>query len=222
MFTSVLESSPGLGRDTITDFLTSPGNPDNDKIDVSAIDAKESTAGINGFQFIGVNPFSAEGQIRVVDAGQNTTVQFNTAGISGAEMEISLQNVPFSTLDLSDFIVAVRRAASASVSPDSTPVPSFAGVKSTMKTSAAGALLQSDSDGQRTLQQSTNSFAGSDQLAVVTAVTGTVVERKSSASELTSLAQEEGMALESFGGLSQLGTLDEAFAGMFGELLPVF
>ena len=221
VFTSVLESSPGLGSDTITDFLTSPGNPDIDKIDVSAIDAKVNTAGINGFQFIGLDPFSAEGQIRVVPAGNNTTVQFNTTGTSGAEMEISLQNVLFSTVDLSDFIVAVRRAASASASPDVTSVPSFAGVKSKMKTSAAGALLQSDSDGQRTLQHRTNSLAGPEQLTVVTAATGTVAGRKSSPTELTSSAQEEGMALEPFGEPSQLDTLDEAFAGMFGELLPV-
>ena len=221
VFTSVMESSPGLGSDTITDFSTSSTNlADNDKIDVSAIDAKESTAGIDGFQFIGLDPFSAEGQIKVVDAGQNTTVQFNTTGTTGAEMEILLQNVTFSTLDLSDFIVAVRRAASASASSGLTPVPSSVGVKSTMKTNAAGALLQTHRDGQRTLPHSTSSLAGPDQLTFVTASTRPVVQSKSLPIRLTSATKAGGVS-ESVDGFSQLDTLDKAFADMFGELLPV-
>lgn len=98
VFTSVTHSPP-IGFDTITDF----SKAQNDKIDVSTIDAKVNTPGIDAFQFIGTAPFSAEGQIRVVNAGANTVVQFNTNGTSVAEMEILLLGVPTNLVDATYF-----------------------------------------------------------------------------------------------------------------------
>jgi RTX calcium-binding nonapeptide repeat (4 copies) len=85
-------------RDRITDFrhLT-------DKIDLTAIDAKENTAGNNTFTFRGTLPFTREGQIRVVQSGSTTIVELNTKGVTGAEMTIQLDNVTASALTVADF-----------------------------------------------------------------------------------------------------------------------
>jgi Ca2+-binding RTX toxin-like protein len=89
------------GRDTITDFF----KPALDKINVSAIDASALGIGNNTFVFIGAGAFSGQGQIRAVQSGADTLVEFNTFGTNAADMAIVLQNFTASTLASSDFVL---------------------------------------------------------------------------------------------------------------------
>jgi hypothetical protein len=97
----VSESGPtSATRDRILDFATG-----SDDIDVSAIDAIASTGADDAFTaFIGNAAFSAEGQIRAFQSGANTVIEFNTTGVSGAEMQIQLNNFTAATLSFGDFI----------------------------------------------------------------------------------------------------------------------
>jgi Ca2+-binding RTX toxin-like protein len=84
--------------DVITDFHHA-----GDKINVSAIDAMAGTGGDQAFSFIGTAAFTAEGQIRVVQSGADTLVEFNTSGVGGAEMTILLGTFTATTLGGGDF-----------------------------------------------------------------------------------------------------------------------
>ncbi len=63
-----------------------------------------ATAGVNDtFVFIGSLAFTAEGQVRAFQSGNNTIIQVNRSGAGGAEMEIVLQNFTASNLSEFDF-----------------------------------------------------------------------------------------------------------------------
>jgi Ca2+-binding RTX toxin-like protein len=105
-FNAVAESGPGAARDIIMDFTVDPaaGAAYIDRVDVSTIDAMMGAAGNQAFTFVGSGPFTGEGQIRAIQVGDNTLLQFNVGGGSGAEMEILLTNVQANTLSAADFI----------------------------------------------------------------------------------------------------------------------
>jgi Ca2+-binding RTX toxin-like protein len=109
-FNSVAESPRGAGRDVITDFGytqyivigdgTSIQVRDDDKIDLSTIDANTRVAGNQAFTFIGVNAFSGvSGQLRF----SNEIVQADVNGDRVADLEIQLLDV--TTLLSRDFIL---------------------------------------------------------------------------------------------------------------------
>jgi Ca2+-binding RTX toxin-like protein len=94
------KESPGSG-DTINDFA-----PGIDIIDVSLIDADRDQNGQQAFVFIGQGTFSAAGQIRAVQVGQATILEFNTTERSaGAEMIVNLKHVDASALTADDFVL---------------------------------------------------------------------------------------------------------------------
>lgn len=78
--------STAATRDHITDFSHAEG----DKIYLGFIDAKQGSAEHDGFTFIGSKAFTAEGQVRFFFEGDHTVVEANTAGASGADMQIEL------------------------------------------------------------------------------------------------------------------------------------
>jgi CSLREA domain-containing protein len=100
-YTALADSGPtSAARDRILDFVHN-----SDDIDVSAIDASAAGADNNAFtQFISAAGFTAEGQVRWYQSGANTVIEFNTSGVSGAEMQIQLQGFTAATLTQSDFI----------------------------------------------------------------------------------------------------------------------
>lgn len=106
-FSAVDSGTATVTRDTITDFTVNPaaGGAYADRIDLSRLDARASTAANDAFQFIGTASFTAEGQIRVSQSGANTAVYINTAGAGTGEMSILLLNVNASLLSASDFIL---------------------------------------------------------------------------------------------------------------------
>ncbi len=106
-FFSINDSGQGVTRDVVTDFAVTAGTgfAFTDRIDVSAIDAIQSLGGSQNFSFIGTAGFSAEGQVRVLQQGDNTVVQLNTSGANGAETAIVLQNFDSTTLTFVDFIL---------------------------------------------------------------------------------------------------------------------
>ncbi len=100
-YTDVLQSRPlGALRDTIADFTNG-----SDLIDVEAIDADTGTVGDQAFVYIGAVAFTAAGQIRAFQSGDDTVVQFNTTGAGGAEMELLLKNTLAAVVDAADFVV---------------------------------------------------------------------------------------------------------------------
>ena len=106
-FSAVTDSGIGMARDAVTDFAVTAGKgfTFTDRIDVSAIDAIQSLGGSQNFSFIGTAGFSAEGQIRIRQQGDNTVVQLNTSGTGGAEAAIILENLDSTTLTFVDFIL---------------------------------------------------------------------------------------------------------------------
>jgi hypothetical protein len=96
---AVTDSLSGT-EDTIVDF-----GAGNDDIDVAAIDAKESNGGNQAFVFIGDASFSAEGQIRATQSGDDTRVSFNTSGNGGAEMVVILADFTAASLTESHFVL---------------------------------------------------------------------------------------------------------------------
>ena len=67
----------------------------------------EGNAGKTGFQtlsFIGTHAFTAPGQVRSFLEGDHTVVEANTAGTSGADMQLQLDH--HVSLVASDFIFA--------------------------------------------------------------------------------------------------------------------
>lgn len=87
-------------RDVIDGFVHAA-----DEIDLATIDAKAGTEGNQVFSFIGAARFSAEGQIRAVRAGDDTLIQLNIAGASGAEASILLSNFAAGSLTAGDFVL---------------------------------------------------------------------------------------------------------------------
>jgi serralysin len=87
-----------FNRDVITDFEKGA-----DKIDLHAIDAKVGASGNQDFAFIGVQNFTAEGQVRVIAEGDHTLVQLNTSGAGVADSEIQLSG--HVNLAASDFVL---------------------------------------------------------------------------------------------------------------------
>lgn len=100
-FNATTDSAVGPRRDTILDFSIFDG----DSIDLVNIDAATGIAGNQSFSFIATDPFSAEGQIRVVQVGFDTVIQINTSGTGGAEMEILLANFDALTLTGGAFVL---------------------------------------------------------------------------------------------------------------------
>lgn len=105
VFNSTSESGSWF-RDVITDF-TGAGAAGGDLIDVSTIDAQTGVSGNQTFTFIGTNAFTAAGQIRAVDSGDDVRLLFNTDGnLWTVEMEILIQNVANpASFEFSDFIL---------------------------------------------------------------------------------------------------------------------
>ena len=94
-------------RDVITDFRVRAGSgPDYvDLIHVAGIDAMASVVGDQDFTFIGDAAFTGEGQIRAVQDGAHTNLQFNTTGNAGPEMIVVLRNFTATELTVADFIL---------------------------------------------------------------------------------------------------------------------
>jgi Ca2+-binding RTX toxin-like protein len=86
-------------RDVITDFNAGSATTTVDKINIGGIDAIEG-GGFNTFTF--VTNFTAAGQVRVTQSGDNTLVLLNTSGTSGAEIVIQLNNVTASNVTAAD------------------------------------------------------------------------------------------------------------------------
>ena len=100
VYNALVQSRPGPGADIIKGF-----EDGLDKIDVSAIDARAASPATNqAFNFI-VGSFTAEGQVRVVQDGDDTMVQFNTTGPTGADMDIVLKNFDAGDLSGADFVL---------------------------------------------------------------------------------------------------------------------
>jgi serralysin len=71
--------------DTIVDF-----NPDEDHIDLHAIDANGTLAGSPDFAFIDKDPFSGPAQIRYYDDGVDTYIGLNTDNIANDDATIRI------------------------------------------------------------------------------------------------------------------------------------
>ena len=87
ILTSVADSGASAGaRDRILDFQTG-----TDRIDLSAIDADQTTGGNQAFDFIGTDPFTAAGQVRFFqDMSNRTIVEGNVDGDLTPEFQIEL------------------------------------------------------------------------------------------------------------------------------------
>lgn len=97
-FTSAAHLGLGSERDVINGFAGG-----TDTIDVAEIDAREGIPGDQAFTFVGTGNFTAGGQIRAVQVGFDTVLQFNTAGPGGAEFELVLTEVIAASLTHEDF-----------------------------------------------------------------------------------------------------------------------
>jgi Ca2+-binding RTX toxin-like protein len=90
-------NTPDLA-DIITDFAQGI-----DIIDISSIDAKAGTAGNEAFKFIGGAFSNAAGQLRAVQMGGNTLVQYDRTGDGVADGVIVLNGL--FTLTAADFVL---------------------------------------------------------------------------------------------------------------------
>jgi Ca2+-binding RTX toxin-like protein len=100
-FNSILDSEVGLGeRNIITDFTRN-----FDRIDLSSIGARSSSAGNQSFEFVGADAFTGEGQVRTDFSGAtgNLVVEANTGG--GLEAEFQIEVAGVTTLSQLDFIL---------------------------------------------------------------------------------------------------------------------
>ena len=88
-FNSVSDSTPGLSRDVITDFVGN-GNLPGDRIDLSRIDANSIIGGNQAFTYIGAAAFTAPGQIRY----SKGILQGNTDANLSANFEIQRAGAP--------------------------------------------------------------------------------------------------------------------------------
>ena len=86
-FHAIAESgNTAATRDLVRDFHRADG----DHLDLDNVDASTSTPGDQTLTFIGRNAFTAEGQVRFFHEGDSTVVEVNTAGGSGADMQVEL------------------------------------------------------------------------------------------------------------------------------------
>ena len=94
-------------RDVIFDFTVDPagGSGFVDRINLAAIDAKAGTTGGQSFSFIGASAFSAEGQVRAFQFGNDTMVQINTTGTNGVDASILLAKMNVASLGQVDFVL---------------------------------------------------------------------------------------------------------------------
>jgi Ca2+-binding RTX toxin-like protein len=99
VYSDVLQSRAGLGADVVRDF-----EDGIDLIDVGGVDARADKAGDQAFKLIH-GAFTAEGQVRVVDDGKDATLQFNTVGANGVDMEIVLKNFDHRDISEADFVL---------------------------------------------------------------------------------------------------------------------
>jgi Ca2+-binding RTX toxin-like protein len=104
VYAAVSNSRAGAAnRDTINGFTRAPG--DQDRIDLSAIDANTGLAGVQDFTFIGTAAFTAAGQVRVQSLGGPNAciVEVNVNAGLAADMQIfvNLQT----TMALGDFVL---------------------------------------------------------------------------------------------------------------------
>lgn len=97
---AVRESMAGGDADEVHGFDAA-----SDLIDVSNIDAEVGRAKNQSFDIIGSGGFNDEGQVRVIQIGDDTLLLFNTKGSGGAEMEILLRNVNAASIDAGNFIL---------------------------------------------------------------------------------------------------------------------
>lgn len=98
-FDNTKDSDPGPNPDSIWDFSHAEG----DKIDLHGIDAIAGGSTNDDFQWIGNATFTAPGQVRFFFVGNDTVVSVNTAGSSGAEMQILVMG--HHNLTAADFIL---------------------------------------------------------------------------------------------------------------------
>lgn len=96
-FDSITDSATGEA-DLITDFQRG-----TDKIDLSTIDANGPLTGNGAFVFIGTDAFTASGQVRIVDLGDDLLLQVNLDANRTPEMEILLTGV--ATLVAADIVL---------------------------------------------------------------------------------------------------------------------
>jgi Ca2+-binding RTX toxin-like protein len=103
-YAAIADTGVGAGlRDIINNFLNN-----SDQIDLSAIDANSGVAGNQAFTVVAplvTSPFTAAGQIRLVQDGANTVFQANTdANLATVEFEIQFNNRTTGQFFLADLI----------------------------------------------------------------------------------------------------------------------
>jgi Ca2+-binding RTX toxin-like protein len=100
LYESVADSNTTGGVDVITDFQ---GTAVGERIDLTGIDANDKVAGNQAFTFIGVGTaFSAAGQLRVVQTGNNWFVEGDIDGDGTADLTIQIDgggNIPWAASD---------------------------------------------------------------------------------------------------------------------------
>jgi Ca2+-binding RTX toxin-like protein len=99
VYKSVLDSTTGFDRDRITDFSQSQ----NDRIDLSSIDAVSSTLRHESFRFVENGPLLAAGDLRYQKMGTYTLIEGDTDGDHLPDFQIVLSGAI--TLDRLDFIL---------------------------------------------------------------------------------------------------------------------
>jgi hypothetical protein len=91
----------------IQNFGDSGGN--QDRIDLSAIDARPFAPGNDAFNFIGGANFTQPGQVRAVNVGPDKIIEVNTFGFfpfaGPPEMQIVLAGGAGLNIDAGDFIL---------------------------------------------------------------------------------------------------------------------
>jgi Ca2+-binding RTX toxin-like protein len=111
-FSSIQDSNAGNGFDLIWDFqrgITTtwmggryiPG----DKIDLSGIDAEQSSIDNDTFAFIGEQSFTGPGQVRVDPAGSFSVVQAEVNGDGVADFQLTVITTTDALLSAPDFIL---------------------------------------------------------------------------------------------------------------------
>jgi Ca2+-binding RTX toxin-like protein len=87
-------------RDQVTDFSDA-----SDKFDVSALDANAAQGGNQAFATLITGAFTAAGQIRAEQSGDDVILAFNTDADTGAEMTILVLDALAAEFGLKDFIL---------------------------------------------------------------------------------------------------------------------
>ncbi|WP_424138257.1 hypothetical protein [Roseomonas chloroacetimidivorans] len=98
VFSQLLDSKVGSGRDVVTDFAK------GDVIDLFAIDAMTKLGGDQSFSFIGSGKFTgAAGELHAIQSGGDTLIEGDINGDAKADFQIELAG--FHNLAASDFIL---------------------------------------------------------------------------------------------------------------------